>query len=88
MDKEQIKEEFKFFVEKCSKSPGSFRNYLSGFSTVEKYIKDLDYEQYKDGYKVVGSSDVYFTMIDMTTGEETDVKKKKYSENICYSVKL
>ena len=42
MDKEQIKEEFKFFMEKCSKSPGSFRNYLSGFSTVEKYIKDLE----------------------------------------------
>ena len=42
MNKEQIKEEFKFFMEKCSKSSGSYRNYLSGFSTVEKYIKDLE----------------------------------------------
>ena len=42
MNKERIKEEFKFFMEKCSKSPGSYRNYLSGFSTVEKYIKDIE----------------------------------------------
>ena len=42
MNNEQIKEEFKFFMEKCSKSPGSYRNYLSGFSTVEKYIKDIE----------------------------------------------
>ena len=42
MNKEQIKEEFKFFMEKCSKSPGSYRNYLSGFSTVEKYIKVIE----------------------------------------------
>ena len=42
MNKEQIKNEFKFFMEKCSKSPGSYRNYLSGFSTVEKFIKDIE----------------------------------------------
>lgn len=39
MKKEQLQKEFKFFMEKCTKSPSSFRNYFSGFSMIEKYIK-------------------------------------------------
>lgn len=42
MKNERTKEDFKFFMEKCTKSPGSFRNYFSGFSLLEKYIKGIE----------------------------------------------
>lgn len=39
-----ILEEFKYFLENCTKSPNSFRNYSSGLKTVAEYIRKFNPE--------------------------------------------
>lgn len=38
---DEIIEEFKYFIENCTKSANSFRNYYSGFSTLNEYIRKI-----------------------------------------------
>lgn len=41
-NRDTIIAEFQYFIENCTKSPNSFRNYFSGFSAIAEYIRKFN----------------------------------------------
>lgn len=89
MKRELQKEEFKTFMEKCTKSPGSFRNYFSGFSKLEDYIKDIEpkFTSLLDYDEPEYIQSIYNKLMqnkDFTEYDTSKLAKKMYSNTLLY----